>query len=76
METKYYVGYKQDNNEYVYINYVDKNGVKVTTTIENAIYYDDIDTAKDLLSISKIVNTTKNKPYKVLEITTTVKEID
>lgn len=75
METKYYVGYKQDNNAYVYINYVDKNGVKVTTTIENAIYYDDIDTAKDLLSISKIVNTTK-KGYKVLEITTTVKEID
>lgn len=75
METKYYVGYKQDNNEYVYITYVDKNGVKITTAIENAINYNSLETAKDLLSICNIVNTAK-KGYKVLEITKTVKEID
>jgi len=73
--TKYYVGYLQDNNEYVYISYLDKNGVKVTTSLENAIYYDDIELAKDLLAIAKIVITSKTNSYKVLEIVKTIKEM-
>ncbi len=51
--TKFYVGYKQGNNDYVYISDVSYNNIRVTTVQEGAIAFDDVATAQGLLNIAK-----------------------
>ena len=71
--TKYYVGYTQGNGEYVYVSNVDFNNVRVTTVIEGAISFDDVELAKILVEIAKTI--VANQDYVVLEITTDIKEV-
>lgn len=71
--TKYYVGYTQGNGEYVYVSNVDFNNVRVTTVIEGAISFDDVELAKSLVEIAKTI--VANQDYVVLEITTDIKEV-
>ena len=71
--TKYYVGYTQGNGEYVYITQVDNSTVRVTTLLESAISFDDVELAKDLLKIVKSI--VANQEYVVLEIKTNIKEV-
>lgn len=71
--TKYYVGYTQGNGEYVYITQVDNSTVRVTTLLESAISFDDVELAKDLSKIAKSI--VANQEYVVLEIKTNIKEV-
>ena len=71
--TKYYVGYTQGNGEYVYITQVDNSTVRVTTLLESAISFDDVELAKELLNIAKTI--VSNQEYVVLEIKTNIKEV-
>ena len=71
--TRYYVGYTQGNGEYVYITQVDNSTVRVTTLLESAISFDDVELAKDLLKIVKSI--VANQEYVVLEIKTNIKEV-
>ena len=71
--TKYYVGYTQGNNEYVYVTQLEATNVRVTTLIESAISFDDVELAKSLVDVAKTI--VANQDYKVLEITTEIKEV-
>ena len=72
--TKYYVGYLQGNDEYVYVTNIDiRNGVRVTPIINEGIGFDKVELAKDLLNLSKSM--VANQDFVVLEITTNIKEV-
>ena len=71
--TKFYVGYKQGNNDYVYISDVSYNIIRVTTVQEGAIAFDDVATAQGLLNIAKKM--VGNQEYTILEIKTDIKEV-
>ena len=71
--TKYYVGYTQGNNEYVYVTQLEATNVRVTTLIESAISFDDVELAKSLVNVAKTI--VANQDYVVLEITTDIKEV-
>ena len=71
--TKYCVGYKQGNNEYVYINEIAYNNVRVTTVQEGAIAFDDVATAQGLLNIAKKM--VGNQENTILEIKVDIKEV-
>lgn len=71
--TKYYVGYTQGNNEYVYVTQLETTNVRVTTLIESAISFDDVELAKNLVNVAKTI--VANQDYVVLEITTDIKEV-
>lgn len=71
--TRYYVGYTQGNGEYVYITQVDNSTVRVTTLLESAISFDDVELAKSLVNIAKTI--VANQDYVVLEIKTSIKEV-
>ena len=72
--TKYYVGYVQGNDEYVYVSNIDVTNVRVTTVIEGAMSFTDVVLAKNLLAI--VSTLVANQEYKVLEITTEIKEVE
>lgn len=71
--TKFYVGYKQGNNDYVYISDVSYNNIRVTTVQEGAIAFDDVATAQGLLNIAKKM--VGNQEYTILEIKVDIKEV-
>ena len=71
--TKYYVEYTQGNNEYVYVTQLEATNVRVTTLIESAISFDDVELAKNLVAVAKTI--VANQDYVVLEITTDIKEV-
>lgn len=71
--TKYYVGYKQGNNEYVYVASVDNSNVRVSTITEGAIGFEDVELATALSQIAS--NIIANQEYVVLEIKTSIKEV-
>lgn len=71
--TKYYVGYLQGNDEYVYVAGIDNSNVRISTIPEGAIGFDDVELAKSLLAIAKTL--VANQDYVVLEITTEIKEV-
>lgn len=71
--TKYYVGYLQDNDEYVYVASIDNANVKVLTIKEGAIGFDKVELAESLLKVAKSI--VANRDYVVLEITTEIKEV-
>lgn len=71
--TKYYVGYLQGNDEYVYVAGIDNSNVKISTIPEGAIGFDNVELAKSLLNIASSIAT--NQDYVVLEIKTTIKEV-
>lgn len=71
--TKYYVGYAQENEEYVYVSNIDIKAVKISQSIEQAINFDEIDTARELLHIAKIIDDSNS--YKILEVVNTIKEV-
>ncbi|MBP5426699.1 MAG: hypothetical protein J6Y29_02205 [Clostridiales bacterium] len=71
--TKYCVGYKQGNNEYIYVASVDVMNVRVATNEYGAITFNNVELAKDLLDIVNTIS--KNQDYIVIEITTTIKEV-
>ncbi len=71
--TKYYVGYLQGNEEYVYVSDIDSRNVRVSTIPEGAIGFDDVELAKSLVEIAKTL--VANQEYVVLKITTEIKEV-
>lgn len=71
--TKYYVGYTQGNGDYVYISNVDYSNVRVTTVVEGAISFDNVELAKSFVDVVKTI--VANQDYVVLEIKTTIKEV-
>ena len=71
--TRYYVGYTQGNGEYVYITQVDNSTVRVTTLLESAISFENVELAKSLVDIAKTI--VANQDYVVLEIKTSIKEV-
>lgn len=71
--TKYYVGYTQGNNEYVYVASVDNSNIRVSTTLEGALSFDDMELAESLLDIAKTI--VVNQDYVVLKITTDIEEV-
>ena len=71
--TKFYVGYLQGNDEYIYVAGVDNSNVRISTIPEGAIGFDDVKLAKSLLAIAKTL--VDNLDYVVLEITTDIKEV-
>lgn len=71
--TKYYVGYVQGNEEYVYVAGIDNSNVRVSTIPEGAMSFDKVELAKALLSLAS--NIVANQEYKVLEIKTEIKEV-
>ena len=71
--TNYYVGYQQADNEYVFVASIDATNIKVVTNLEGAISLDTVELATDLLNL--VTNAVANQDYKVLEITTTIKEV-
>lgn len=71
--TKYYVGYLQGNNEYVYVSGIENKNVKILTIPEGAIAFDKVELAKKLCDIAKTV--VANQDFVVLEIITEIKEV-
>lgn len=71
--TKYYVGYLQGNDEYVYVAGIDNSNVRISTIPEGAIGFDDVELAKSLQAIAKTL--VANQDYVVLKITTEIKEV-
>jgi len=72
--TKYYVGYLQGNNEYVYIAGVDNGNVKISTTLEGALSFTDIGLAENLRDVAEDI--VKNQEYNVLKITVTIQNTE
>ena len=71
--TKYYVGYKQGNNEYVYVAGIDNSNVRVSTTLEGGIGFTDVKLAE---AFNSIVGTlVANQDYQVLKVTVDIKEV-
>lgn len=71
--TKYYVGYVQGNDEYVYVAGIDNSNVRISTIPEGAIGFDNVELAKSLKDIASSI--VVNQEYVVLEIKTTIKEV-
>ena len=71
--TKYYVGYIQGNNEYVYVAGIDNSNVRVSTTIEGAMSFNDIELAESLRDMAE--NLVVNQEYKVLKIKIEIEEV-
>ncbi len=71
--TKYYVGYLQGNDEYVYVASIDNSNVRVSTILEGAMSFGNVGLAKALLDLAN--NTVANQEYTVLEVTTEIKEV-
>lgn len=71
--TKYYVGYIQGNESYVYVAGVDNTNVRISTTLDGAMAFDTKDLAKDLQNIA--TSLVANQDFIVLEIKTDIKEV-
>ena len=71
--TKYYVGYVQGNDEYVYVASIDNSNVRVSTITEGAMGFDTKELAESLKNIADA--TVLNQTYKILEIKTEIKEV-
>ena len=72
--TKYYIGYSQGENDYVYVSNINKTAIGVTVVTEEAIYFNDEQMAKNMLEYVK--NEVSNQDYKVLKITVNVEEVE
>jgi hypothetical protein len=72
--TKYYIGYSQGENDYVYISNINKTVIGVTVVNEDAISFENEQMAKNILEYIK--TQVANQEYKVLKITVTVEEVD
>lgn len=72
--TKYYIGYSQGENDYVYISNINKTVIGVTVVNEDAISFENEQMAKNVLEYIK--TQVANQEYKVLKITVTVEEVD
>lgn len=71
--TKYYVGYTQGNGEYVYVSNIDYTNVRVTTVMDGAISFDNVELAESLQAIA--TSLVANQDYVVLKITTEIEEV-
>ena len=72
--TKYFIGYEQGLNDYVYLSSLNKSTIEVTVITEEAINFKNETMAKNVL---EYVNTiVANQDYKVLKVTTNVEEVD
>lgn len=72
--TKYYIGYAQGDNNYVYVSNINKTTINVTVVIEDAIDFNDEQMAKNMLEYVKVQVT--NQEFKVLKIVTKIDEIE
>lgn len=72
--TKYYIGYAQGDNDYVYVSNINKTTINVTVVIEDAIDFNDEQMAKNMLEYVKVQVT--NQEFKVLKIVTKIDEIE
>lgn len=71
--TKYYIGYIQGNNSYVYVNSLMFNSVNVSVTTTTAIGIDNEKTAKEFLDVVKSID--NEKDYKLLKVTADIEEV-
>lgn len=71
--TKYYIGYVQGNDEYVYVGNITPTNIGISTTTETAIEFDTKELANGVLAYVKSM--VANQDFKVLEITKTIKEV-
>ena len=71
--TKYYIGYVQGNDEYVYVGNITPTNIGISTTTETALTFDNKDLANGVLAYVKSM--VANQDFKVLEITKTIKEV-
>lgn len=72
--TKYFIGYEQGLNDYVYLSSLNKSTIGVTVITEEAINFKNETMAKNVL---EYINTmVANQDYKVLKVTTNVEEVD
>ena len=71
--TRYYIGYVQGNNSYVYVNSLMFNAVNVSVTTTTAISIETEKVAKEFLDVVKSIDT--DKDYKVLKVTTDIEEV-
>ena len=74
-EKKYYVGMIQSNNTYIYVSGLDTNGVRVTTSRESSISFDELSKAQDFQSVVKDKDNNKRN-FLIYEVDTTTYEID
>lgn len=64
------IGYKQGDNNYVYVSGISKNNISITTNIEDAINFE-----KEAKGIALFLNKKDDsKEYKVLSVTITISE--
>ena len=71
--TKYFVGYKQGDDSYVYVSSIDDNNVRISTIPYGAIAFDNKELANKLCDVAKSI--IANQDYVVLEITQEIKEV-
>lgn len=72
--TKYFIGYEQGLNDYVYLSSLNKSTIGVTVITEEAINFKNETIAKNVLEYVNTIVT--NQDYKVLKVTTNVEEVD
>lgn len=72
--TKYYIGYEQDNYQYVYVANITSINIGVTTITDNALSFDNANIAKGVLNYIK--TKVANVDYRVLKIVTDIEEVE
>lgn len=72
--TKWLIGYVQANDEYVYVANITAINIGIATSTDSALNFKSEDNAKGVLKYIKSV--VVNQDYKVLKVTTDVKEVE
>ncbi len=70
---KYLVGYKQANDEYVYVSGITYNNISVNAFIETAIEFENQEDAKNIAKFLNSVN--EEQTYLAIEINIETKEV-
>lgn len=71
--TKYFIGYKQGNGEYVYVSSINDYSVSVTINYPNGIDFINEDNAKNVCDFLNDMDL--EKTYIPLKVTTNVEEV-
>lgn len=71
--TRYYIGYEQGDNDYVYLANIVKSNIGVTVIIEEAISFDTVELAKGVFDY--VNNAIANQEFKILKVTTKIEEV-
>lgn len=70
---RYLVGYKQANDEYVYVGSIAYNNISVSAYIETAIEFENQEDAKNIAKFLNSVN--EEQTYLAIEINIETKEV-